>query len=104
MEGVRQIARAAQAWGQQTTVVCLDAPGQFFLEGNPFVAVALGPGMLGYGYSRRLVPWLRAHAHDFDAVVVNGIWQYSSFAVWRVLHGASVTYFDFPHGMLVPYF
>jgi glycosyltransferase involved in cell wall biosynthesis len=104
MEGVRQIARAALAWGQQTTVVSLDAPGQPFLEGNPFAAVALGPGLLPYGYTPRLAPWLREHAREFDAIIVNGIWQYSSFAVWRALHGTGVPYFVFPHGMLDPYF
>jgi glycosyltransferase involved in cell wall biosynthesis len=104
MEGVRQIARAALAWGQNTTVVCLDAPGQAFLEGNPFKAIALGPGILPYGYTPRLAPWLREHAREYDAIIVNGIWQYSSFAVWRALHGTGIPYFVFPHGMLDPYF
>ncbi|HXY21702.1 MAG TPA: glycosyltransferase, partial [Burkholderiaceae bacterium] len=104
MEGVRQIARAAQAWGQKTTVATLDTPGAAFLEGNAFVAVPLGPGRLKYGYSPRLLPWLRAHVNEFDVVIVNGIWQYSSFAVWRALHGTKTPYFVFPHGMLDPYF
>jgi glycosyltransferase involved in cell wall biosynthesis len=104
MEGVRQIARAAQAWGQKTTVVSLDPPGMPFLDGNPFTAIPMGPGMLGYGYTPRLAPWLRDHAREYDAVIVNGIWQYSSFAVWRALHGTGVPYFVFPHGMLDPYF
>ena len=104
MEGVRQMARAALAWDQKTTVVCLDAPGQPYHEGNPFRTVAMGPCLLAYGYTPRLVAWLRAHAGEFDAVIVNGIWQYSSFAVWRALHGTGVPYFVFPHGMLDPYF
>lgn len=104
MEGIRQISGAAREWGQQTTVATLDMPGKPFLEGNPFRAVPLGPGALKYGYSPKLYPWLRAHAHEFDAVIVNGIWQYSSFAVWRALHGGPVPYFVFPHGMLDPYF
>jgi glycosyltransferase involved in cell wall biosynthesis len=104
MEGIRQISQAAQEWGQQTTVLTLDAPGQPYHEGNPFRVVALGPGVTGYGYSPRVAPWLREHAGEFDAVVVNGIWQYSSFAVWRALHGGPVPYFVFPHGMLDPYF
>jgi glycosyltransferase involved in cell wall biosynthesis len=104
MEGVRQIARASKEWGQQTTVASLDAPGMPFLEGNPFHVVPLGPGSLKYGYSPRLTPWLKAHAHEFDAVIVNGIWQYSSFAVWRALTGSTVPYFVFPHGMLDPFF
>jgi glycosyltransferase involved in cell wall biosynthesis len=60
--------------------------------------------MGGYAYSPRLVPWLRAHAGGFDAVIVNGLWQYGSFAAWRALHDTAVPYFVFPHGMLDPYF
>lgn len=104
MEGVRQIARAAREWGQETTVVSLDRPGEPYLEGNAFRSVAMGPALLRYGYTPKLAPWLRAHAPEFDAVIVNGIWQYSSFAVWRALRGSKVPYFVFTHGMLDPYF
>jgi glycosyltransferase involved in cell wall biosynthesis len=104
MEGVRQIARAALSFGQQTTVVCLDDPGEPFLDDNAFRTVALGPVSGTYGYSSRLVPWLRAHAYEFDAVIVNGLWQYVGLAVRRALHGTAVPYFVFPHGMLDPYF
>ncbi len=104
MEGVRQIARVAHGLGHQTTVVSLDCPGAAFLEGNSFRAVPLGPAYLKYHYTPRLVPWLRAHAREFDVVIVNGIWQYSSFGVWRALRGGRVPYFVFPHGMLDPYF
>ena len=104
MEGLRQIARAAQAWGETTTVACLDAPGQKYHEGNPFETIALGPSRLGYRYTPRLVPWLSAHAAEFDAVIVHGVWQYHSFGVWRALHRMQVPYFVYPHGMLDPYF
>jgi hypothetical protein len=34
----------------------------------------MGPGHIGnYQYSPRWVPWLKAHAHSYDAVIVNGI-------------------------------
>jgi glycosyltransferase involved in cell wall biosynthesis len=104
MEGVRQTARAALAQGHTSTVASLDAPGQPFLEGNPFETVALGPGSFHYGYSPRLVPWLRAHALRFDAVIVHGLWQYPGLAAWRALRAGPVPYFIFPHGMLDPYF
>lgn len=104
MEGVRLISRAASSWGQITTVVTLDEPGQPFLEGNPFRTVPLGPGLLRYGYSPRLAPWLRENATSFDAIIVNGIWQYCTCAVWRAVRDAGVPYFVFPHGMLDPYF
>ncbi len=57
-----------------------------------------------YHYSPRFVPWLRAHRHEYDVVIVNGLWQYASFGVWRALHGTPTPYFVFTHGMLDPWF
>jgi glycosyltransferase involved in cell wall biosynthesis len=47
---------------------------------------------------------MRQHHKQFDAVIVHGIWQYSSFGVWRALAGTDTPYFVFPHGMLDPWF
>src|SRR5439155_8804732 len=63
-----------------------------------------GPVKTKYGYNTKLLPWLRTHADRYDAMIINGLWQYNSFAVWRVLHKKSVPYFVFPHGMLDPWF
>ncbi|MGI8431698.1 MAG: glycosyltransferase, partial [Chthoniobacterales bacterium] len=65
---------------------------------------ALGPVRGSYGYSGRYVPWLKENRARFDAVVVHGLWQYSSFGAWRALHGTATPYFVFPHGMLDPWF
>jgi glycosyltransferase involved in cell wall biosynthesis len=65
---------------------------------------ALGPGITSYRYSKKLLPWLRAHRREFDRVIVHGLWQYHGFAAWRVLAGSAVPYFIFPHGMLDPWF
>jgi glycosyltransferase involved in cell wall biosynthesis len=35
---------------------------------------------------------------------VNGVWQYTSFAVWRALRGTGKPYVVFTHGMLDPWF
>jgi glycosyltransferase involved in cell wall biosynthesis len=60
--------------------------------------------MSHYYYSPRLVPWLRAHRHEYDVVIINGLWQYSSFGVWRALRNTPTPYFVFTHGMLDPWF
>jgi glycosyltransferase involved in cell wall biosynthesis len=57
-----------------------------------------------YGYTPRLVPWLRAHVNDYDIVVVNGLWNYTALASRRVLPTSTVPYVVFPHGMLDPWF
>lgn len=65
---------------------------------------ALGPGRGGYGYAPRFSQWIRERHTKYDAVIVQGLWQYSSFGVWRALRGTDTPYFVFPHGMLDPWF
>ena len=64
----------------------------------------MGPGRSYYRYAPRLLPWLRQHAKDYDAVIVNGLWQYTTHATWRALNKGSVPYYVFTHGMLDPWF
>lgn len=35
---------------------------------------------------------------------MRGLWQYTSYGVWRVLHKTNIPYFVYPHGMLDPWF
>ncbi|OLE58242.1 MAG: transferase, partial [Bacteroidetes bacterium 13_1_20CM_4_60_6] len=65
---------------------------------------ALGKGLTGYRYSSELLPWLRKYGRYYNRVIINGIWQYPSFAAWRRYAGSTVPYFVFPHGMLDPWF
>ena len=103
-EGLRQSVMATFALGHVDEVLCLDAPDAPWLADFPARVHALGPVASTYGYHRALVPWLRAHAADYDAVVVHGVWQYTSLAVWRALRRGPVPYFVYFHGMLDPWF
>jgi glycosyltransferase involved in cell wall biosynthesis len=104
IEGVKQMSAANQRHGHSIEVASLDAPDDPWVRDCPLRCHALGPAWLPYGYSPRFVPWLRIHRRDYDVVVVNGIWQYSSFGVWRALQGTPTPYFVFTHGMLDPWF
>ena len=86
LESVKQSSRVLTRRGHEVEVVSLDAPNAPWLRDFPATVHALGPGRWSYGYSRRLVPWLKARHARYDAVVVHGIWQYNSFGVWRALH------------------
>lgn len=105
IEGAKQFYAPMQALGVDLEVACCDAPDAPWLAacGLPVVH-ALGPGRFGYAYAPRLLPWLRENAPRFDAVIVNGIWQYHSLAVRQALAGTRVPYFVFTHGMLDPWF
>lgn len=104
IEGVKQLAIAQTKVGCKVEVACLDAPDAPWLKEFPWTVYPLGPSYLRYGYCPRLIPWLRAHSNEYSFVVVNGIWQFNSFAAWRVLRHARVPYFVFTHGMLDPWF
>ncbi|HTN94681.1 MAG TPA: glycosyltransferase [Gallionella sp.] len=104
MEGVRQRGLRLIEMGHEVEVLSLDDPASFFLPGYGLTVHALGPSRGGYRYNPRLVPWLRDHARKYDAIVVNGLWQYHSFGAWRALNRMKVPYFVFTHGMLDPWF
>jgi glycosyltransferase involved in cell wall biosynthesis len=51
-----------------------------------------------------LVAWLKQHAQEYDAVIVHGLWQYHSYAVYKALKESKIPYYVFPHGMLDSWF
>src|ERR1700722_875605 len=100
-EGVRQSGMNMTAMGHEVEVVTLDDPTAPHLAAFPLAVHALGPSRGGnYGYTPRLVPWLKEHAARFDAVIVNGLWQYHGYGAWKALRKRNVPYYVIPHGML----
>ena len=104
IEGVIHLSQAAVSEGHTVEIVCLDDPNSAFLENIKVPVHAMGPGKGTYGYTDELLPWLNRNSGKFDVVVVNGIWQYQSFAVWRALRKNHTPYVVFCHGMLDPWF
>ena len=115
IEGVFSSAEVWSRHGHCLHVLSLDAPD------SPWVATARAPttglGFSGavsralkwapwtrYGYTPHLVRWLRANAETYDAIVVNGLWNYASFGAWRALRQGPTPYYVFTNGMLDPWF
>jgi glycosyltransferase involved in cell wall biosynthesis len=116
---IEGVFSSSEVWfnhGHERHIVSLDPPSAPWVSKARVAtdAVGLDGGAYGmlrrvipwlrYGYSPRLVPWLRANAGRYDAVIVNGLWNYASFGAWRALHDMPVPYFVFTHGMLDPWF
>lgn len=104
IESIRQSSAALLRRGHEVEIISLDAPDDPWVRDTPIPVHALGPGRGSYGYAPRFSSWIKERHAQFDAVIVHGLWQYSSFGVWRALAGASTPYFVFPHGMLDPWF
>jgi glycosyltransferase involved in cell wall biosynthesis len=104
IEGLKQLAAINIEHGHSVEVVSLDDPASPWVRACPVRCHAMGPSTSIYHYSPRFVPWLRAHRHEYDVVIVNGLWQFTSFGVWRALRNTPTPYFVFTHGMLDPWF
>ena len=104
VEAVRSLSAVHRQGGHTVEVASLDDPADPEVRGFPLPVHALGPGRGGYGYTAAFVPWLERHHDRYDAVIVNGLWQYHSLGVWRALHRTPTPYYVFPHGMLDPWF
>jgi len=103
-EGIKQSAPFLEDCGISTTVVSLDRPGSSFLEDLSFKHIPVWPAFGGYGYSLELVSLLSCLCREYDIAIVEGIWQYHSFAAWRAFTPRSFPYVVFVHGMLDPWF
>jgi glycosyltransferase involved in cell wall biosynthesis len=90
--------------GHQVEVVSLESEKDAASRRYPFPVVALGSGTKRYGYNPLFTPWIRQNAYRFDAVVLHGLWNYTSFGAWRGLRKQAVPYFIYSHGMMDPWF
>ena len=106
VEVVKQISLIHREMGLNVEVATLDAPKAAWARSFPVPVHALGSGdsTTGYGFSKKLVPWLTENRGKYDAVVTHGLWQFHNVGTWRALHGTDTPYFVFPHGMLDPWF
>lgn len=97
-------------------ILTCDEPDSMFISEFPFPVHAFGPSasvlapsllnraLRHYGYNPEMLSWLRKNVTRFDAVIVDGLWNYSTWAASRVLPYQGIPYFVFPHGMLDPWF
>ncbi|MDM0114286.1 glycosyltransferase [Variovorax sp. J22R133] len=104
IEGARHLHRSLVELGHTGEFVSLDADDAPWVQDFPTTLHALGPAKGRFGYSPALLPWLQSNAENFDAVIVNGLWQYHGLAAWRARNDSPTPYFVFPHGMLDPWF
>jgi glycosyltransferase involved in cell wall biosynthesis len=109
-QGLRNSIPEWDKYGHSTQIVCLDSPDADYLKQEILPILCLGPAKSPWQYSNKLYPWLIKNLSDFDVVIVEGIWQYHSFAVFKAIKGLKrlkvkcPKFYIMPHGMLDPYF
>lgn len=100
---VLTLSAAQQDFGHVVEIVTLEGPGDG-LEALGIPVHRPGTSHGKYGYNAEFVTWIRAHARNYDCVLVHGIWGYNAYGVWLALREAQTPYFVFPHGNLDPWF
>ena len=104
IEGLLRSSEALIRHGHEVEVVSLDSPDEAKSRAFNFPVIGLGRGVGKYGYNPKLTSWVRENARRFDAVVLHGLWNYSSVGAWRGMKNQSTPYFIFIHGMMDPWF
>jgi glycosyltransferase involved in cell wall biosynthesis len=104
VECVRQIGTAVSSRGHTVEVaVCRDTRSAEWIASFPLKVYALGPAYGRYAYTPKLKPWLMQNGRNYDAWVINGLWQYQGLGASRAARRLGVPYFVYPHGMMDPW-
>lgn len=115
-QGIRNLNSQCEKLGIFREIVSMDDPNADFLGKDDFIIHPMGPTKSPWQYTKKLYPWLIKNLCRFDAVIVNGIWLYHTYAARKAIkqlhnqhksdHSSLLVpkMFIMPHGMLDPYF
>lgn len=116
IEGILQQSKHRPADRFSVNIASLDRFDDPVVTECPVPTIALGDRLspaqswrrwlpwVKYGYQPRMAPWLKRNVANYDIVIVNGLWNYSTLAARRALVGSGIPYVVFTHGMLDPWF
>lgn len=104
VEAVHQAAAVFNDRYSTMHVLCLDAPDSEWLAiKRNYKIFPIGKGYTKYGFHSKLIKWVWSNSRNYDIVIIDGIWQFSSVSGY-LLYLLKVPYCVFIHGMLSPYF
>ena len=105
VESVKNFCKYYKLFNEDVEIVCSDEPHDKWLKDPRLPKVhALGPVKFKYSLNFKLLKWFKNNIKKYDVLVINGIWQFHSFASWRYCKKNKIPYVLFLHGMLDPYF
>ena len=104
IEALKRISDVMVRDGHGIQAVSLESPEEAARRSFSFPLIGVGRGIGKYRYAASLTRWLRQNAENYDAVILHGLWNYSSAGAWRALKKHRTPYFVFAHGMMDPWF
>ena len=105
IEGVKLLYSYYKKRGINVNILCSDNKKAKWLKDKRLPKVfATGPKLFSYGYNPKMLIWLRENIKQYDLIIIEGIWEYHNYAVWKVAKKSNVPYYVYLHGMLDPWF
>jgi glycosyltransferase involved in cell wall biosynthesis len=109
IEGIKQFYNIYKKLNIEINILTNDGPKDKFLNDKNLPKVfTTGPLPIIYkklnNFNPKLFNWLNHNIMNYDFVIVNGIWQFHNYAVFKTAKKFKIPYFVFPHGMLDPWF
>lgn len=109
-QGIRNLNPYIISGEVQVEVVCMDDENEEYHLKDEFIVHKIGRGKTSFQYNPKLYGWLAKHIENYDFVVVNGLWQFHNYAVYKIIKKLKKNnkkppkVIIMPHGMLDPYF
>lgn len=107
-QAVKSLVSALDQLDVVSEITSFDDPNADWLESvTDYFVHLLGPANNPYSFSFNYDSWARTNFFRFDAIVIHGLWQYSSFGtykLWKKYCAGSQKLWVMPHGMMDPYF
>jgi len=109
IEGAIRLGEVWRREGHTQDLLTIDPPDAPFLGETEDRTIALGnerwpARRLRYGFAPEMIGWIRRHAHEYDAAIVSGLWNFSVLGARLALPRLDLPYFVYTHGMLDPWF
>ena len=114
IQGIRNYEEEIVNYLSYRTLVCFEELENIALWDFPesLNIVALGKSKTPWQYNAKLLPFLKKEAHQYDVIIVNGLWSYHSYASIKTVlefrkrysREKSPKIYVMPHGMLDPWF
>jgi glycosyltransferase involved in cell wall biosynthesis len=106
-QAVRTMIEGLTKKGIESEVICIGPaiPGE--QSNDPFRMYFTGPGRSSWQFNQQLRNWLKNNLMNYDVIIVHGLWQFHTFAVYEAasaMRQNSPKIYVMPHGMLDPWF
>lgn len=109
IEGIKQFYKIYKKLNIEVNILSNDNPKYKFLK-DKYLPKVIATGPLPIflkklnNFNPKLLRWLKNNIKKYDFVIIDGIWQFHNYAVYKTAKKFKIPYFVFPHGMLDPWF